>query len=278
MELELSDEEIRAALAPYNSNIPPITKGTRPVLLRKIAQLRAASDGQDNDRGPLPASVSQEVPGDELPAKGAASDGQGKDRGPLLASVSQEVQGDELPAKGAASDGQAKDRARGPLPASVSQEVQGDAIHFKERLSKITVGKAEAVAKPSHIERANEFPSLTVPEKNKFRLLIENSDVDEFVKSVWENPRCLITQGDAPEVLKIGPRYNALHCAIRAGSLEVCKKLCEILEGDRFWSLVYPDDSIEVRNKRRDHLVDLYLNTCDKGVGMECGGGGGGGG
>lgn len=199
--MELSDEQIRAALAPYKNNIP-ITKDTRPVLLRMIAQ---------------------------LPAEGAASDSRAH------------IEDSSVPAD--------------------------DAATFKERLSKIPVDMGKVVdTKPSQVERANEFPSLTVPEKNKFRTLIENCEVEEFVESVWGNPRCLITQGDAPEVLKISPRYNALHCAVRVGSLEICKKLFEILEGDLFWSLVYPGDPVEVRNKRRDHLIDLYLNTCDKGV------------
>lgn len=201
---ELTDEQIRAALAPSKNNIP-ITKDTRPVLLRMIAQLaeRAASDsGDTNDK-------SSTVPNDER---------------------------------------------------------HDDAATFKERLSKIPVDRSKADTKPSQVERANEFSSLTVPEKNEFRTLIEKCEVEEFVKCIWENPRCLITQGDAPEILKISPRYNALHCAARVGSVEICKKIFEILEGDRFWSLVYPGDPVEVRKKRRDHLIDLYLNTCDKGV------------
>jgi hypothetical protein len=200
MELELSDEQIRVALAPYESNIP-ITKDTRPVLLRKIAQLSAGEGGQNVQK------------------------------------------------------------------ASQISPLDHDSISFKERLEKIQVNRSKAGSKPSQgLEKANEFPSVTVPEKNKFRALIENSQVEEFVQSVWANPRYLITQGDSPEVFKIGPRYNALHCAARVGSLEICKKLFEILEGDRYWSLVYPGDSVEIRNKRRGHLIDLYLNTCDKGV------------
>lgn len=194
---DFTDEQIRAALAPYKNNIP-ITETTRPVLLRMIAQ---------------------------LPAEGAAPDSANK------------------------------------------KEVVTDDASFKEKLIQIPVDRTKVDMKTYHAEKANEFPALKVPQINRFRKLIEDGEVEEFANAVWENPRYLITQGDAPEVLKLGPRYNALHCAVKVGSLEMCKKLFEILEGDRYWSLVYPGDVVEVRNKRRDHLIDLYLNTCDKGVG-----------
>lgn len=194
---DLGDEQIRAALAPYKTNIP-ITDSTRPVLLRMIAQLPAAG---------------------------------------------------------------------GTAPDTANKIAVTDDASFKVKLSKIPVNRAKVDdSGVSNAEKANEFPGLKVPEINSFRELIESGEVEEFENAVWENPRYLITQGDAPEVLKLGPRYNTLHCAIKAGSLEICRKLFEILEGDHYWSLVYPDDLVEVRNKRRDHLIDLYLNTCDKGV------------
>ena len=115
-------------------------------------------------------------------------------------------------------------------------------------------------------EKANTFPSLATPELSRFRKCIEGRDVEEFVRLVWENPRYLIGRGDTPEILKPPQRYNALHCAVRSGCLPIIKKLFEILEGDYFWSLVYPDDHPDVRSRRRNFLIDLYLNTCDKGV------------
>ncbi len=115
-------------------------------------------------------------------------------------------------------------------------------------------------------EKANGFPSLFVPALNKFRKFIEEGDVDKFTMAVWENPRYLIGCGDTPEILKPPSRYNALHCAVRSGCLPIVKNLFEILEGDLFWSLVYPDDNPEIRNRRRNFLVDRYLNTCDRGV------------
>lgn len=113
-------------------------------------------------------------------------------------------------------------------------------------------------------ERANSYSSLTTPDLNKFRELIEKKELEAWSEAVWGNPRHLITQGDAPVILKPPTRYNALHCVARSGALAICRRLFEILEGDRFWSLVYPDDTAEIRGRRRDHLIDLYLNTCDK--------------
>lgn len=234
MELELSDEQIRAALAPYKNNIP-ITESTRPLLLRKIAQLRAEGTYPDSER-------SGSVTGDAGFTEEDRSEGDTK--------ISQVEKVSSIPSW------------KVPEIKLGGGRTIADDASFKEKLSKTPVGGGAA----AQVEKANNFPSLKVPEINKFRRLIEGYQVEEFTKSIWENPRHLITPGDTPEILKIGPRYNALHCAAKVGSLEICKRLFEILEGDLYWNLVYPSDPVEVRNKRRDHLIDLYLNTCDKGV------------
>ena len=73
-------------------------------------------------------------------------------------------------------------------------------------------------------DKPNEFPSLKTPDLSKFRGVVESGDVAAFSQTVWGNPRYLLNcYGDAPEILQPGSRYNALHCAVRAGKLEICK-------------------------------------------------------
>lgn len=201
-EVPVSDEEIRQTLVSYGdcSNIP-INSSTRPVLLRKIAQLAGRGEAR-----PSPAETIQDIP---------------------------------------------------TPPKETSSVTKNPG--FLKKLNKLDT------VNPSQEKKANGFHSIKIPDINMFRKLIEDHDVVGFAKCVWDNPRYLITQGDKPEILKKAPWYNALHCAAKVGSLEICKKLFEILEGDRFWSLVYPNDLVEIRSRRRSHLLDLYLNTCDKG-------------
>ncbi len=116
--------------------------------------------------------------------------------------------------------------------------------------------------------KPNEYSSPTIPELNRFRLLIERNDTEGFKKAVLENnPRLLVTSSDTPEILKRGVRYNALHCAAIKGYLDICKILFEILKGNEFWNMLYPQDGHGIGRRRR-YLIDLYLNTCEEGVRM----------
>lgn len=72
--------------------------------------------------------------------------------------------------------------------------------------------------------KPNQFPSLKTQDLNVFRGVVESGDVSLFTQTVWSNPRYLVNcYSDAPEILHPTSRYNALHCAVRAGKLEICK-------------------------------------------------------
>ena len=114
--------------------------------------------------------------------------------------------------------------------------------------------------------KTNNFPSLKTQDLTKLRKLIESHEVAAFRDAIWTNPRYLISSGDAPTILHVSFCYNALHCAVRGGKVEMCHALFAILQSERFWEMVYPDDSVETRVERRRHLIDLYLNMQDSRV------------
>jgi hypothetical protein len=117
-------------------------------------------------------------------------------------------------------------------------------------------------------DKPNLFASLKPPDLSKLRGVVESGDVSVFSHTVWSNPRYLVNcYSDTPEILQYGCRYNALHCAVRAGKLEICQELMSILHNPDFWKLVYPNDCPESVLRRRMHLIDLYLNMQDKIVG-----------
>jgi len=118
-------------------------------------------------------------------------------------------------------------------------------------------------------ESANVFPSVSTIELNKFRKLIEDGNIEEFRSYVQNNPRYLVSAGDAPEIVKPGTRYNAMHVAVRSNQLELCREVVTTLRSEDFWSKLYPEDSIDCRAQRRRHLLDLYLNMPDKIVSIE---------
>ena len=136
--------------------------------------------------------------------------------------------------------------------------------------------------KCSTVEEAREFSELTLEElEPKYSIekslsplpgvgstatllyLIRNGKVDQFVETVWTNPRFLLSPGETPEIIHPGMRRNALHLAVQYHNLELCWNLMKIIKDDQFWKLVYPLSDVRVRNRSKIRLVDLYLNMQD---------------
>nr|XP_032836482.1 ankyrin repeat and LEM domain-containing protein 2 [Petromyzon marinus] len=98
------------------------------------------------------------------------------------------------------------------------------------------------------------------------RRAVETGDVDSFTRTVWDNPRYLVGSGDNPTILQEGCRYNALHVGARCGQTAVCLALLRTLAEERFLRLLYPGDPESTLSRRQSFLVDLYLNTPDRGA------------
>ena len=313
MKMDLSDVEIREALAPYEQfKGIPIDSSTRPVLLSKIVQLtqQATTVGTGVTAEILPAQraggANMHSPAETLPIRQAGG-GAGvqvpveilpsskginhSTSGPLLPSREvNEVELYVLVIDTAIPSSQpsikhyvkqiytCKDDALNAMkhvPGARFRKFDAEnSAHtfMKEQIEVLDWVDSNAncaekkMLDDGNIEKANSYHAPKTQDLNNFRKMIENNDLQSFAEAVWRNPCYLITQGDYPQILKPPVRYNALHCAVKGGCLEICQKLFEILEGDRFWNLVYPSDSCEVRHKRRSHLVDQYLNMQEKGV------------
>ena len=243
----MTDDEIRAILKSDGQPMIPINPFTRPLLLRKAQEKTRGAEVTVQESSPVNSPVNSPV----------------------------SVKGDRLYVmiEGAESVylcGEASVKSMKPGARFRKFETEAEARGYLEEL-KSTIGKGGLSstgnsADPAHEEKANAFPRPKIPDLNRFRKYVEDDDVDAFANAVWENPRYLITQVDTPEILKQSVHYNALHCAAKSGCLKICKMLFEILRSERYWSLVYPNDPIAIRNKRQSHLLDHYLNMCDKGV------------
>jgi len=142
-------------------------------------------------------------------------------------------------------------------------ESEEKAMQALQNMHILTKNPGSEVATASK-ESSSLFHSLSTVELNKFRKLIEDGNIEEFKGCVKNNPRYLVSAGDAPEIVKPGTRYNAMHVAVRGNKLELCKEIVSILRSEDFWSKLYPDDSKGSRAQRRKHLLDLYLNMPDK--------------
>lgn len=270
----MNDEELGAALKKHEDlrNIP-VNSSTRHVLLRKLVQLSSKKSQGDV----LPASPQSPVDDNFQNERGQSSPvGDNACYAVALGDVTHWSNIEKLEQTKQVYQSQSDAfQAIRHIPGArcIRHDTEENAREFIRRQHqrmRETVDKVQAVPtaadKPAGEEKVNCYPSLTSQDLNRLRTIIEKGNVDSFCRTVWNNPRHLITVGDTPEILKPGVRYNALHCAVRSGSLAICKELVEILEGDLYWSKIYPEDPLEVRKRRRDHLMDLYLNTCDRGV------------
>ena len=271
---DLTDDELRAALAPFEDfRSIPINSSTRQLLLRKIAEVsrQPSTDPAGESHITHDPIHPQESPLNTSDLNPSSSEN-GSYYVLAIDTIASNLTECEHVLQHVYTSMEDAERAiKKHIPGACFKkfDTEQSAISFIEQqqdrleqgnsgISKSSVSQAMPVS-----EKANNYPSLKMEQLNKFRKLIEDGNLEDFTARVWENPRYLITQGDTPEILKPPCRYNALHCAVISGRLRICQKIFEILGGDRFWSLMYPDDSSEVQNRRRSRLIDLYLNSCD---------------
>ncbi|KFP81089.1 Ankyrin repeat and LEM domain-containing protein 2, partial [Acanthisitta chloris] len=115
-------------------------------------------------------------------------------------------------------------------------------------------------------ERANSYKSPRTQDLTaKLRKAVEKGDTATFSELIWSNPRYLIGSGDNPTVVQEGCRYNVMHVAAKENQPGICQLLLDTLENPEFMRLMYPDDNDVMLKNRIQYIVDLYLNTPDKG-------------
>ncbi|XP_023012951.2 ankyrin repeat and LEM domain-containing protein 2 [Leptinotarsa decemlineata] len=115
-------------------------------------------------------------------------------------------------------------------------------------------------------EKASPFKGPKPQELVELRKAIENGNV-KFVRDIiWQNPRYLVSSGDTPSILQEGPRYNALHVAAKSKNAEIAELILSTISNTEFIKLLYGDDNQQNAEDRTAILLDLYLNTPNKGL------------
>ncbi|KAK7457272.1 hypothetical protein BaRGS_00039269, partial [Batillaria attramentaria] len=111
------------------------------------------------------------------------------------------------------------------------------------------------------------FKGPKIQELVQFRKLLEKGELETVKQTVWANPRYLISSADTPVILHEGMRHNALHIAAKCNQQGVAGLVLETVEDPEFTKLLYSSshDTDLSRQRRIAYLVDLYLNSPDKG-------------
>jgi len=144
-----------------------------------------------------------------------------------------------------------------------------EAVQFSRSSTPTTslITELSTISSPKPSESCT-FRSLTPQEEVKLRKAIEAnpSNLEYVTQCVEANPRYLVTASDTPTILQAGQRHNALHVCARHGREEAGQLILNYVMGDLL-ARMYPGEGTVQNNRRRDHLVDMYLNMPDKGGG-----------
>jgi len=100
----------------------------------------------------------------------------------------------------------------------------------------------------------------------KLRKTIEKGDYETVEQLIWSNPRYLVSSGETPVILMAGSRYNACHIAAKESKAKILELILKTVSDRNFMKLLFPYDQNDVTDSRIEFLLDLYLNTPDKGV------------
>lgn len=274
---ELTDDELRRRLAEKGFTNVAITPQTRRIYIRKLRQVYGGSV-QENSPG---SSVSS--PGSSISSPSIFPT--------LLTSTVETTVTPQEPSDGVyvlIHDNTSMVSDSYSSAVKVAKSKKG--TRFKRFDSKVEAGNYLSQLQTNHpegminvpkydssgLEKAkviekemNPFSSIKTQEKNRMRKLMEEEKNEEFIDLVKENPKCLISSGDCPEIYHEGMRRNILHCAVDKGNLKFCEELFKIIRSEQFWEKLYPKDSLEMKDIRQAQLIDRYLNMQDGTVKME---------
>ncbi|KAK3735098.1 hypothetical protein QZH41_011263, partial [Actinostola sp. cb2023] len=279
----LSAEELMSELRSNGLNVGPITPTTRRILEGRLARAR----GEGNQASDIEEISVISTFQDERKEGSDTCDG---DRGPASSSIEKTPSSSTSAFHyGVCFDRCNEDGNVDTEPAVfTSQQKALQAVkqlkgarfkHFKtreeaERFSLSSVSSSVSSPGPfasyqKPLDPVGNFKKPTPQELIKFRKIIEQGNYQEFLSIVNSNPKYLISSGDTPVILQEGSRYNAMHTAAKDNKTVICKLIVDTIESDRFWQhyLSAQKDILKPMNyKRKRFLVDLYLNTPDKGV------------
>ncbi|KAJ8963939.1 hypothetical protein NQ314_005270 [Rhamnusium bicolor] len=115
-------------------------------------------------------------------------------------------------------------------------------------------------------EKASPFKGPKPQELVELRKAIEGGNYKLVKDTIWQNPRYLVSSGDTPSILQEGPRYNALHVAAKSKNAEITELVLTTVSDTDFIKLLYGDDNQQNAEDRTSVLLDLYLNTPNKGL------------
>ncbi|KAL9966171.1 hypothetical protein ACROYT_G024209 [Oculina patagonica] len=157
-------------------------------------------------------------------------------------------------------------KVKGARFKGFKSKLEAECFSRSRRFKEQEISPATPSALPAPTDPVSSFKSPTPQELVKFRTVIERGSKEEFQEVVFKNPRYLIGPGDTPVILQEGSRYNALHVAVKSNRKEMCQLIIETLESQHFWNILLKQETESaIDSKRKQFLVDMYLNTPDKG-------------
>ncbi|XP_074651930.1 ankyrin repeat and LEM domain-containing protein 2-like [Tubulanus polymorphus] len=143
-------------------------------------------------------------------------------------------------------------------------KTRDEALNFALSSAESLIQEDDSEKKAKVYDEKSPFKGPKPQDMTILRKHIENGEIDDVYRIIWNNPRFLISSGDTPTILQEAFRYNALHICAKSNKANICKMILETLQDDRFMKLMYPDDSREIRTQRQSFITDLYLNMPDK--------------
>ncbi|XP_031628233.1 uncharacterized protein LOC116344012 [Contarinia nasturtii] len=148
-------------------------------------------------------------------------------------------------------------------PIIINAEVNGIPTNGNMN-NNVNCDKNSAKASPVG-EKPSSFRGPTSQELVKFRKMIEQGDRDSVQNLIRSNPRYLVSSGDTPTILKESFRYNALHQSAISKNAVIASLILETVGDPEFIKLLYGKDDDRTAEHVSNILLDLYLNTPEKG-------------
>lgn len=154
------------------------------------------------------------------------------------------------------------------LCASPVRTVNTPPVRFHLNSPTVTSGSNSSSSNPALDAEKLPFSAPKKPEINQVKSFIEKNNYEEFRDRVIANPRYLMSGVDTPVTYQEAFHYNALHICARGNNHQICQLILNLLSNISYVNKLHRNDTSEQLKARSNHLLDLYLNSPEKGVRM----------
>ncbi|KAF1744165.1 hypothetical protein MXB_121, partial [Myxobolus squamalis] len=257
-----TDQQLQAEMLKYGLKMCPITKTTRNFIINKLIKAQDGKNGKNYIENEIISPINDPT------LKGTINDLENDVKSKDDSFYGIYMSGNESTPTVVRSLAQAVSFAKSSPGSRFRAFKSYEDANFFSRNNQTSSFYDSFSLSTKESDPTSKYPSISLKNKLKLKLLITNNELVEIKEIIELNPKYLITPCDTPTIIHEGFHRNALHVAVFTNRPEVTQFILFMLKNifwiSKFYGFENPCNGEAFEKSER--LLDYILNTPDKGA------------